>query len=295
MMLGPRHARTVVSEFLAAVMPVRLTEYRNEWNKSATDLPDPRDYKSWEPIALDAWPTIITVVMSTSNVGVEDYALDEPEYNVVYQMRTYIWARAEGALAVTDMRDDLTTVVRDLLIDNPALRNDYHTNSYDCSFRIDDTTIREEFSDLTLLKGDRIMAGSYIAYDLHGKETINRPAYGYVGFGETSGISLNVDLIDPVPNAPTCVRATTGASQAHISWNAPTWEGGKVPINGYSVQYSTDAGETWLTHTANTGSRATTFTATDLLRGEDHIFRVAGVNIEGSGAYSSSSNSVKPT
>ena len=45
---------------------------------------------------------------------------------------------------------------------------------------IDETTMREEFSDLTLLKGDRFLAGSYVAYTLQIDEVVSRKAIGEV-------------------------------------------------------------------------------------------------------------------
>jgi hypothetical protein len=46
--------------------------------------------------------------------------------------------------------------------------------------RIDETSIREEFSDLTLLKGDRVLAGAFIGYDLTIDEVVARETLGTV-------------------------------------------------------------------------------------------------------------------
>ena len=87
-------------------------------------------------------------------------------------MRTYVWVRTEGTAETTLMRDRLTTVVRSALLDYPCLK------AYDSrtSFRalIDESTFREEFSDITLLKGDRFMAGAYIGYTLEIDEVVTR-------------------------------------------------------------------------------------------------------------------------
>jgi hypothetical protein len=45
---------------------------------------------------------------------------------------------------------------------------------------IDESTLREEFSDLTLLKGDRFLAGSYISYTLQIDEIVTREPIGTV-------------------------------------------------------------------------------------------------------------------
>ncbi len=39
---------------------------------------------------------------------------------------------------------------------------------------LEESSIREEFSDLTLLKGDRVMAGAYLAYDINLTEVVSR-------------------------------------------------------------------------------------------------------------------------
>jgi hypothetical protein len=68
------------------------------------------------------------------------------------------------------MRDRLTTVVRSALMDKPCLELDENLrDAY-----IDEASMSEEYSDLTLLKGDRVLAGAYIAYDLRLEEVIAR-------------------------------------------------------------------------------------------------------------------------
>jgi hypothetical protein len=100
------------------------------------------------------------------------FAGPDPLYRVSYNMRTYVWVRTEGTAETTLMRDRLTTVVRSALLDYPCLK------AYDSrtSFRalIDESTFREEFSDITLLKGDRFMAGAYIGYTLEIDEVVTR-------------------------------------------------------------------------------------------------------------------------
>ena len=120
MMSGSRLAKQFVTNYLAADLPSRLVAYRNHWNLSASQLPDPRLYASHEPFQLDRWPTIITLVISTDSVTRAAYtsAMD-PDMRVEYEMRTYVWVRATGAQNVTDQRDNLITVVREALMDSP--------------------------------------------------------------------------------------------------------------------------------------------------------------------------------
>lgn len=178
LMHGPQFAKSYVNEYLKIDIPVRIISYRNGWNVDDITLPDPVDYFIHEPIAMDNWPTLITIAISTNRLNRIGHDGADPLYRVDYSMRTYIWVRAGGAEEATIMRDRLTTVVRSALLDKPCL------NAYDArnSFQamIDETTMREEFSDLTLLKGDRFLAGSYVAYTMQIDEVVSREAIGEV-------------------------------------------------------------------------------------------------------------------
>lgn len=178
LMHGPQFAKSYVNDYLKIDIPVRIVSYRNGWNVDDITLPTPVDFFIHEPIAMDNWPTIITVAISTSRFERIGYDSHDPLYRVQYQMRTYVWTRAGGAEEATIMRDRLTTVIRSALLDHQCLR------AYDArkSFRamIDESTVREEFSDLTLLKGDRFLAGSYISYILEIDEIVAREDIGHL-------------------------------------------------------------------------------------------------------------------
>ena len=173
LMQGPQFAKDYVNSYLQADFPSRLTRYRNGWGVDDYTLPDPELYLTYEPIALDHWPTIITVAISTNSFERERYQSDmNPEYRVTYSMRTYVWVKTEGSEQVTRMRDRLTTVLRSSLLDYPNLQMcDPEDKIYPM---IEESSVREEFSDLTLIKGDRVMAGAYLGYDLTLNETIYR-------------------------------------------------------------------------------------------------------------------------
>ena len=171
LMYGAQFAKKFVTDYLAKDIPTRLLMYRNGWNVDDITLPDPATYLTYEPLALDEWPSIITVVLSTKRFDRRGFANGlDPLYRVIYGMRTYVWVRTEGSEETTLMRDRLTTVVRSALLDYPCLQRD----GAEREAMIDESTVGEEFSDLTLLKGDRVLAGSYIAYDLSIDEVIAR-------------------------------------------------------------------------------------------------------------------------
>lgn len=178
LMNGSHFAKKYVNDYLQADLPIRLIRYRNGWNLDSTALPDPGQFIAYEPLAIDEWPSIITVALSMTGLERIGYDSTDPLYRVGYSMRTYIWVRDEGNEDTTLMRDRLTTVVRSALLDYPCLK------AYDSrtTFRalISENSIREEYSDITLLKGDRMMAGAYISYTLELDEVVTREPLGIV-------------------------------------------------------------------------------------------------------------------
>ncbi len=67
-MYGPQFAKQFVNDYLSIEMPKRLIRYRNAWNLSTSELPDIEDIFAFEPLAMDKWPTIITVAISTKSL-----------------------------------------------------------------------------------------------------------------------------------------------------------------------------------------------------------------------------------
>ena len=216
LMHGAQFAKGYVNDFLQTDLPVRLVEYRNGWGTDSATLPDTLKFLTFEPVAIDTWPSIITVVLSTANMDRLGWSSDvpsEPEYRVNYTMRTYVWAKANGSEAVTYMRDRLTTVVRAALLDRPCLKATDPRETW--KVEIDEGSMREEFSDLTLVKGDRVMAGSYIGYTLGINEVVARNKLGTV---KEEGIQWgvkNVGVDDATLDLPSILGYSTtgGASE----------------------------------------------------------------------------------
>jgi len=181
LMHGAQFAKEYVTAYLTADLPTRLIEYRNGWQLDDSELPLPEKFLSYEPIAIDAWPTVITVAISTSNmeqIGNGGPSGVDPVYRMTYSMRTYMWARTAGSEATTIMRDRLTTIVRSALLDRPCLQATDPLSTWNAA--IQPSSLREEFSDLTLLKGERVMAGAYLGYDMNIDEVVARADIGTV-------------------------------------------------------------------------------------------------------------------
>jgi titin len=112
----------------------------------------------------------------------------------------------------------------------------------------------------------------------------------YVEAGPSGSEDIRWDYFKPA--APTGVTATAGNAQAVVSWTAPASV--VPPLTDYAVQFSTDGGSTWTT-ASDAVSTGTSATITGLTNGTAHVFRVAGINGIGTGAYSTASAAVTPS
>lgn len=87
------------------------------------------------------------------------------------------------------------------------------------------------------------------------------------------------------PGAPTAVVVAPGNTQVELSWTAPVVTGGGGGISDYLVDYSSDAGVTYIRF-IDSVSVATTATVTGLTNGTTYRFRVSAVNDPDVGAVS---------
>ena len=173
-MQGPHKAKEFVNLYLESDLPDRLVKYRNAWNLDDEELPEPKKYLAYEPVAIDAWPTLITVAISMDGLERTDYTrLFDPRFSVNYTMRTYIWVKDDQSDLATLKRDRLTAVLRSALLDGPSLNQCGDAEGLEVM--IDESSIREEYSELTLIKGERVMAGAYLGYTVTIVETSRVP------------------------------------------------------------------------------------------------------------------------
>ena len=171
-MQGAYNAKKFVNDYLQEEMPGRLLKYRNAWNLDDENLPDPERYLVYEPVAIDRWPTLITVVISMNSITRADLTSTmNPMYHVEYAMRTYIWVKDDDSEQCTAKRDRLTTVARSAILDDPCLN--LYAQPNNLAAYIDESNLVEEYSDLTQLKGERMMAGAYLGYNLRVTEVVD--------------------------------------------------------------------------------------------------------------------------
>ena len=88
------------------------------------------------------------------------------------------------------------------------------------------------------------------------------------------------------PGAPTGLTATAnGTTQIDLSWTAPASDGG-ADITGYKIEISSDGGNAWTTHLADTSDANTTYAHTGLAGGTTRHYRVSAINTIGTSAAS---------
>ena len=171
-MSGAWTAKEYVTSYLEEDLPDRIIGYRNLWNLDSDRLPVPEKYLSYEPPALDHWPMVITVALSTPSMTRIDYVDGlNPVYRSAYNMRTYVWVKQDHAELATESRDRLVTVLRSALLDRASLVSLDDENH---DLLLDETTLREEFSDITYVKGDRAVCGAFLGYTIYLNEAITR-------------------------------------------------------------------------------------------------------------------------
>lgn len=182
MMEGPASAKTFVANYLKGDLKARCAAYRNHWSIPEELLEEPTTYLTYAAPSLEHMteelPACYTVIISTPSLVRGDYTdtLD-PIYTVNYEARTYVWVKGSGMEEATAKRDNLMTVVRTALLDHQCLQA---ADTENLGVKFDEGTMREEFSDLIPVKGDRYAAGGYISYTMTISETVTRPTSGEV-------------------------------------------------------------------------------------------------------------------
>jgi hypothetical protein len=114
---------------------------------------------------------------------------------------------------------------------------------------------------------------------------------------DRAGVSLATDVMaefsaesDILPPPPSVITTTAGNRAVRISWAAPAWSG--APITDYVVQVRLE-GRSWTTLADGVSTR-TFAMATNLQLGKPYYFRVASVNAEGTGRFSTETAAVTP-
>lgn len=107
-----------------------------------------------------------------------------------------------------------------------------------------------------------------------------------------SSTVLELITVGNPPNAPTALKFTAKATQVTLSWAAATVTGGG-PVRDYLVEYSSDAGLTWIKATKPV-STSHSLTIRNLTRSTVYIFRVYATNDSGTSPASNNHEVTTP-
>ena len=107
-------------------------------------------------------------------------------------------------------------------------------------------------------------------------------AVNAAGGGQPSGVVWATTAAD-TPGPPTGLEATAdGTSRIDLTWTAPSNTGG-VPLIGYRIEVSENAGRSWTDLVEKTRTAATTYSHTGLTAGSTRHYRVSAINPVGTG------------
>ena len=129
-----------------------------------------------------------------------------------------------------------------------------------------------------------LLNATYITRDHAGKRYVVGD-YGFGRFYITPGSTPPAGPGTTTPGAPTALSATRGATDAALSWTAPSSDGG-ADVTNYTVQYAT-AADFSNAVSVDTTTTGTTWTITGLGSTSTYYVKIAAKNSQGTGEYSS--------
>lgn len=173
---GPDGVRHAIADFLREWVPRHAAAAETAWGLepgaigvpvSAPDDPRADAYMPRELRAIDRWP-VISVTSGRFRQTETDRDLDSADVILtgVYPIRVFSWVKDEGFDATADLRDNLATVIR------VAVLSHLHLDSPGDSLLVVPSTVVVDQSTVEAVKGDRFVAGSFVAFDVQATETL---------------------------------------------------------------------------------------------------------------------------
>lgn len=192
---GATAVRMAVVDYLSVVVPAIIDQARTDWGMTEYQLPYPVAYDAYEPYALDRWPIIgvnITAASRFTRVDIDDSGGNE--YLSQYNIRVFTWVRTpmdESESPIEPeysesirLRDDLAACVRASLLRSGSLGQPN-------AILFDETSMSEDYSEATGVKGDRFVAGTIHAFTIRFDESVP-----LIPLGNANTISVTGQMID---------------------------------------------------------------------------------------------------
>lgn len=192
---GATQVRDVVIQYLEITVPEIIDQARTDWEVDEYQLPYPVGYDAYEPYALDKWPLIGVNVVQSTDFNRIDYMDDMGQrYLSNYTIRVFTWVRTPMDMNDTPLepgyseairtRDDLAACVRAALVRSGSL-------GQPGAVIFDETSLTEEYSEATGVKGDRFVAGVIHSFTARFDESVP-----IVSIGEADTISIDSQTIN---------------------------------------------------------------------------------------------------
>jgi hypothetical protein len=183
-----------VVAYLRATVPSIIDQARADWGLDGQQLPYPEGYEAYEPYALDKWPLLGVNVTNAGLFRRQSYEdVTAQEYMSQYSIQVFTWVRTptdstgspiepeySEALRV---RDDLAACVRAALLKSGSL-------GQPGAILFDESSMSENYSEATAVKGERFVAGVVHAFDIRFDESVP-----LVGIGTADIISISGQTI----------------------------------------------------------------------------------------------------
>lgn len=186
---GATSAREILASYLEANTPVLIEKYRTAYDLDQYTLPDPVDYRQYEPLGLDRWPLVGCVVSRVRNLyRVDTDAIAASMFRSKYEMQLFLWVRTPQLADMSSasppydeclrLRDDLTVIVRSVLLTDGSLGSD--------RMEMNEDTLNETYSEATKVTGDRWIAGTSWNFDVTFDEAL---VLDQIGTAETFNVT----------------------------------------------------------------------------------------------------------
>lgn len=173
-LVGPAGIRNDLCDFLRSWLPVHIGGNRAALGLTPDRLPlpvsaptDPRKdaYYPREPTAIDRWPLVAVTSGRRIQRGYDTTDDGSVQYLATYQIRVYSWVKAVGFSETEDQRDNFGSAVLTTFLS-------HLTCGTDGRLQVVPATVVMEFSSMQKVTGDRVVAGSYVGFDLYATETL---------------------------------------------------------------------------------------------------------------------------